>query len=214
MGRRTNEQLRALSRREFVQVATVAAGSFALLPTIGCSDDDGNGDDSPDAGPTECDPASDSICLPTIGGAPDTHVGHVIAAFVDTIIPGRHRDPLGHPGGIDTNAPALFFDPELPAIEFVSLLAAYLDGTARRNFEGKEFTELTPEQRDEAVTIAIDGFEQMEFAVQLAKLAFYSSREAADYLGYPGANPGYYGDADFTFGVPMSQEITGDGNLP
>lgn len=30
------------------------------------------------------------------------------AAFVDTLIPGAHRDPTGAPGGIDANVPGLF----------------------------------------------------------------------------------------------------------
>jgi hypothetical protein len=54
----------------------------------------------------------------------------------------------------------------------------------------------------------------VEFAVELAKLAFYSSADAGKYLGYPGANAGYIDDPDFSFGVPMSKEVTSDGNLP
>lgn len=206
------KDMRALSRRKFVKLATAAASAFALAPVLGCGGKDTGG--TPDAGSTACDPAKVGVCLPTLGGAPDTHEGHIIAAFVDTIVPGKHRDPLGYPGGIDVGAPALFFDPELPALEFVSLLALYLDGTSRLEFNTRDFTDLSPEEREQAVTVAIAGFDQMDFAIQLAKLAFYSSREAADYLGYPGANPGYVNDANFSFGVAMATEITSDGNLP
>lgn len=200
-----------LSRREFARIAAATAGSFALLPTLGCSE---NGDQEPPPDATGCDPAVAGVCLPSLGGAPDTHNGHVIAAFVDTIVPGAHRDPLGKPGGLDANAPGMFFDPALPAEELVPLLVVYLDGTSRRDFGGREFTELDYDERETAVAAAIDGFPPMEFAVQLAKLAFYSSDVAAEYLGYPGANAGYYADADFTFGVALATEITDDGNLP
>ena len=74
------------SRRAFIRVATAAAGAFAVAPILGCASEDTGLDD-------ECDPLLAGVCLPTLGGAPDTHDGHVIAAFVDTIVPGSHRDP-------------------------------------------------------------------------------------------------------------------------
>jgi hypothetical protein len=194
------------NRRDFIRVATAAAGAFAVAPILGCA--------SEDAGPeAACDPVFDGVCLPSLGGAPDTHDGHVIAAFVDTIVPGAHRDPEGKPGGIDVDAPAMFFDEALPAAEFVPLLVVYLDGVSRRDFGGREFVELEYDERDSAVAAALDGFEPAALAVQMAKLAFYSSEGAARYLGYPGPNGGYYDHPDFTFGAVMATEITDDGNL-
>jgi len=192
------------SRREFIRAASAAAGAFALAPVLGCGAD-------PD---TTCDPLIEGVCLPTLGGAPDTHEGHVIAAFVDTIVPGAHRDPEGRPGGIDVGAPAMFFDEALPAAQFVPLLVAYLDGVGRRDFGGREFVELDHDERDQAVAAAIDGFGPMALAVQMAKLAFYSTEAAARDLGYPGPSRGYYDHPDFSFGTPLSTEITEDGNLP
>lgn len=204
----TRHTFRLLSRREFIRVASVAAGSFAasasaLGALTGC-----------DASEELCDSAAGEFCLPSLGGAPDTFAGQVIAAFCDTVIPGAYRDPEGKPGAIDVGAAALFFDPLLPAQEFVDLLAAYLDGTSRRDFGDRNFIQLTPEEREQAVEIAVDGFEMTEFAIQLARLAFYASEGAAEYLGYPGANPGYRNHPDFTFGVALAEEITEDGNYP
>jgi hypothetical protein len=180
-----------LSRREFIQVAGAAVALF------GCGDN-------------PWDPNSPR--LPSLGGAPDSHDGRVIAAFVDTIVPGRHRDPRGKPGALDVGATAMFFDPELPALKFVPLLVTFLDGGAHRLF-GPDFDELTPAQRDAVVEDALAGFAPMEFAVQLAKLAYFSSAGAMVSLGYPGANNGYRDDPDFTFGQPLATEITRDGNL-
>lgn len=188
------------SRREFLRVAGIAAAAFAVP---GCSS-------SEDA----CDPRVAGPCLPDLGGAPDDHDGHVIAAFVDTIVPGAYRDPMGAPGGIDVGAPALFFDPDLPALGFVPLLVAYIDGTSRKLMDGRNFDELLPDARDTVVAQALDDFAPLEFAVQMAKLAYYSSPPAHGHLGYPGANSGYLGDPELSFGRAMAVEITGDGNLP
>ncbi len=72
--------------------------------------------------------------LPSLGGAPDTADGRAVAAFVDTVVPGAHRDPTGAPGGLDVDAPAMFFDPELPAAPFVPILVLALDARARTMF--------------------------------------------------------------------------------
>jgi hypothetical protein len=186
------------SRREFCRVAGALAG-LAALPR--CS----SGPGSP--------PAATSM-LPSLGGAPDTHEGHTIAAFCDTVVPGRYRDPAGTPGAIDTNAPALFFDPSLPALPYVGLLVILLDGYAAKQRPGAQFVDLVPDERDAAVAAAVDAVDLMYFAIELAKLAHYSSTEAGTALGYPGANPGYWNDPDFSFSRPMAREITVDGNYP
>ena len=75
----TSDRFRELSRREFIRVAAAAAGSFAagasaLGALVGCGDND-----------ETCDPAAGDFCLPSLGGAPDTFTGQVIAAFCDTV---------------------------------------------------------------------------------------------------------------------------------
>lgn len=150
--------------------------------------------------------------LPSLGGAPDSHQGATVAAFVDAVIPGKHRDPEGAPGGIDVGAPALFFDPDLPAAPFVGVLVLVLDATAKRMFEGIAFAMLLPSQRDKVVEQCLRDTDVFGFAVQLAKLAFFASPQAAAHLGYPGSNSGYIKDADFGFGVALSEEQTTDGN--
>jgi len=192
----------SLSRREFARAALVAAAAFSAWA---CGDPSSTPDDGGLPLP---------VGLNSLGGAPDTPVGHAIAAFVDTVVPGKQRDPTGAIGAIDVGAAALFFDPALPAAQFVGVLVLLLDSMAEEQFGGLHFAEITPDQRDQVLTAALAGDSPVEFAVELAKLAFYSSADAGPYLGYPGANAGYVGDPDFTFGVAMSKEITTDGNLP
>ena len=196
------DDLAAWSRREFLRLAGIAVGALAL-PAAGCS--------KPAVAPGPVD-GGDPSRLPSLGGAPDTEEGRTIAAFVDTVVPGSHRDPRGAPGALDVGAAALFFDPELPAKKLVTLLVLILDGEAG-NLGQKAFYELTPEERDQALATSAAAIPQMEFAIQLAKLAYLTSDGAARHLGYPGAGPGYVDDPDFSFGRPMAKEITRDGNL-
>lgn len=229
---------RALNRREFIRVAALAAGTLAL-PACGRDDDADAGTPPPrtDAGPDTGDVSVDGLPgdavadapaddgddvsdghtgvgpeLPSLGGAPDTPEGRTIAAFVDTIVPGSHRDPTGAPGALDVDAAALFFDPNLPALPLVGVLAFALDGLAGPRFDGRQFVELVPAEREVVVEAALEATDLMAFAIQLAKLAYLSSPAAGDHLGYPGANPGYVDHPDFTFGEAMASEITEDGN--
>jgi hypothetical protein len=228
---------RALSRREFIRVAALAAGTLALPACDGDEDaDSGTPPARDDAGADARDGSVDGLPvdavdapavdgddlgegdtgvgpeLPSLGGAPDTPEGRTIAAFVDTIVPGSHRDPTGAPGALDVDAAALFFDPDLPALPLVGVLAFALDGLAGPRFDGRQFVELVPAEREVVVEAALEATDLMAFAIQLAKLAYLSSPAAGDHLGYPGANPGYVDHPDFSFGEAMASEITEDGN--
>jgi hypothetical protein len=197
----------SLHRREFLRLAVVAAVAFASTSTAtGC----GSGDPPP----AETPPPGGSPSLPSLGGAPDTAAGRTIAAFVDTVVPGRHRDPTGAPGAIDVGAAGLFFDPELPAAQFVGVLVVLLNAECQIRTDGRDFADVSPEERDMVLSEILAKDSPVSFAVQLAKLAYFASEGAAKHLGYPGPNAGYVADADFSFGRPMSREITADGNVP
>ncbi len=212
------------SRREFLRVASIAAAAFAS----GCAADGSPPEPTPEPptpppGPDPCledpldewlAPSDQTVGLPHLGGAPDTPTGWAVAAFVDTIVPGAWRDPTGAPGGIDVGAPGAFFDPALPAAEFVGVLAGFLDIMATQVVEGATFAALDVEQRIEAVERATDSLDLVELAIQLAKLSYFSSPQGACHMGYPGANLGYIDDPNFSYGVPMADEITDDGNYP
>jgi hypothetical protein len=205
-------------RRRWLQLFAVTAAQFgqACGPRAVLSGDAGDRD-----GPDGDASASDSGArhptgLPTLGGAPDTLVGHAIATLCDTVIPGAHRDPTGAPGAVDAGVPALFFDRALPAAALVGLIRTVLDGVASE-VGGRAFSRLTIEQRETALQMALDRLPEAEFAVQLVRLGYYASPVAARHLGYPGPNPGYRDDPDFSFGPdPLAREITTgtDGNFP
>jgi hypothetical protein len=129
---------------------------------------------------------------------------------------GAHRDPTGAPGAIDVRVPALFFDRALPAAALVGLIRVVLDSVASE-VGGRPFSRLTIAQRELALQLALDRVPEAEFAVQLVRLGYFASSVAARHLGYPGPNPGYRSDPDFSFGEdPLTREVTlaTDGNYP
>lgn len=158
-------------------------------------------------------PSHPNVRLPHLGGAPDTADGWAIAAFVDAVVPGAYRDPTGAAGGLDAGVPGLFFDPSLPALGFVPLLVSVLDSYADKVHRSSTFATLSSSQRDQALELAL-GIAQLEFAVQLVKLGFFSSRAAACHLGYPGPNPGYFDHPQVSFAAAVTHEVTADGNYP
>ncbi len=206
---------RAATRREFLRLAALLT---AVWSTSSCS-----ADDAPKPGSTKlCSdldevgerPSGEALDLPHLGGAPNTTQGRTVAAFVDTIVPGRHRDETGAPGGIDAGVPGVFFDTTLPIHQFTGLLSANADFWATQVVPGKLFTELSVADRDRAVDMALENLPEMQYAVQMVQLAYYSSPGAACLLGYPGANPGYVNNPDMSLGEAVTIEITSDGNLP
>jgi hypothetical protein len=137
-----------------------------------------------------------------------------VAAFVDTVIPGKHRDPKGQVGALDVSAAALFFDESFPAKDYVGALALFLESGARSLSDGSGFASISPREREKVLSALLTPGSPLEFAISLAKLAFLSTDEAGRSFGYPGANDGYVNHPDFSFGRPMSRELTSDGNLP
>lgn len=210
------EQRTAVHRREFLRLLGVAGAALAAnacipAPTTRagapalCAEHDAIGDT----------PTDEALDLPHLGGAPNTPEGRAVAAFVDTVVPGRHRDPTGAPGGIDVGAPALFFDPAFPAERFLGAFILLANGYARDLFSADTFAQLTPEERDTVIEQASADIPEIQFAIQLAKVASLATPGYACHLGYPGANDGYVNDDDFSFGdAPLTTEITSDGNLP
>jgi hypothetical protein len=197
-----------IDRREFLRLSTVALAALSQRCTTPVK--------TPPAG--RCAPSTfpalptdDPSGLPHLGGAPDTPAGRVIAAFVDTVVPGQHRDPTGAPGGLDVGAPQLFFDPALPTASYVALIVVALDSEAKQ-IGNAGFAEVPPDVRDQVLDALLASLDQMSFAVQFALLAWLSSTGAACHLGYPGANPGYVSDPELSFRLPITTEKYPDGS--
>ena len=87
-----------LNRRKFIHTLSLAYLSFA---TIGCGKDNSQIKNKKNKNNVNTYTYNDPA-LPDLGGAPNTDDGKTVAAFVDTIIPGSHRDPENHrlPAGL------------------------------------------------------------------------------------------------------------------
>lgn len=170
-------------------------------------------------GPAPAKPYVESADLPSLGGAPDTNEGRTVAAFLDTVIPGKHRDPTGAPGALDANAAVEFFDPDTPVKQFVPLLVLVLNSVSEDEYK-KSFAALKPAQREVVLERLTVDLPEVEFAIQLAKVAYYASEPAHRHLGYPGANAGYIDHPSFSFRRQMSEPLASTldpnhpGNLP
>lgn len=143
---------------------------------------------------------------------PDTDEARTLEAFCETCIPGRKTDPTQKPGAVEACAVALFYDPELPAAPLVPLIVGLINDKSQELFK-KQFVALSPDQQIQAIDDLDRKIEIFGFAIQLVRLAFYSSEIAAYQLRYPGANSGYATHPNFSFRRPMAQEISTDGNL-
>jgi hypothetical protein len=84
----------------------------------------------------------------------------------------------------------------------------------RRRTVCAPFAALGVAAREATLEKALVSLELLGFAVELAKLATYSSAAVGEHLGYSGANAGTGHDADSSYARPMAREITRDGNLP
>jgi hypothetical protein len=190
-----------MSRRQFLELVSAAT---AALAAHHCA-------------PAKAKAPVDPVDLPSLGGAPDTSDSHTIAAFVDAVMPGKHRDPKGVVGALDVGAAGKFFEDGSQMQTLVPLLAAAMDSYARDQFR-RDFVQLKASQREDTIAYAITQLPEIEFAVQLAKVSYYASPEAAAALGYPGANNGYIGDDNFSFGTPQTSPhpltVLNGGNLP
>lgn len=197
--------MRQITRRQFAELMASATAALAMF----------------DCGPQKprVVPYVETSDLPSLGGAPDTAEGRTIAAFLDTVIPGKHRDPTGAPGALDVNAAKEFFDPDTPVKQFVPLLVLVLDSVSQSEFD-RTFVQLKPQYREQVLEKIGAQVPESEFAIQIAKLAYYASDEAAAHLGYPGANAGYINHPQFSFRKEMSKPLASTlnpahpGNLP
>lgn len=188
-----------LTRRNFVRFSAVAVAVLSQGLMQACA---------------EPEPIKKEPPLPTCKAA-STDEEKAIEAFCEVVIPGKATDPKGTPGAVEACAVPLFFDEELPAASLVSLIVLMLDSSARAvNKEKKKFVDLADDEKIKAVEKGEETLPEFSFAIQLVRLAYYSSEVAAYQLGYPGANDGYINHPHFTFGAAVSKELTPNGNLP
>jgi hypothetical protein len=209
-----------LSRRDFIaRVTTLGAGAYVLAAL----------------------PAA-RLIQAAAGSSLTGTADATLQAFADTLVPGRtaSRTDLGDPidpraiagvdtlpGAVEADALRLFHD---PLIGFDALEAPFLADLSARALAvagNPEFLLLDYEKR---VQTALGGLDfsnptrtLWEAAAAVPFTAFCGAAEhpigtsenASGYrvMGYPGAAPNGY-QTDFSYGRPLSNERTQNGNLP
>lgn len=207
-----------LSRRQFVQRAGVL-GAGALIASAM--------------------PVAARLVLPAKADADVTLTDGTLQAYYDTLIPGRPASTtdLGNeihpkaiagvdpdPGAVETDALLLGQDPRLG---FTALVVPFLGEVEAFSLtQGGDFLDLDYDKR-QAVCLQGLSFSNptravWEAAAAVAFTAFCAaatqvnatSATASGYrvMGHPGTAPQGY--TDFSYGVPLSREITEKGSLP
>jgi hypothetical protein len=207
-----------LSRRQFVQRAGVLGAGALIASTI---------------------PVAARIVVPPMAEAAVAVQDGTMQAYYDTLIPGRPATAtdLGHeihpkaiagvdpdPGAVEADALLLGQDPRLGFTALVLPFLAELEAFAL--LRGGDFLDLPYEQREAACLQGL-AFSNptravWEAAAAVAFTAFCAaatqvnptSETASGYrvMGHPGTAPQGY--ADFSYGLPLSRELTDRGYLP
>lgn len=184
-------QYRKITRRLFFKTA----GSFGFLL--------GNAKIAESAERIECMSAS-------------SHSKETMLAISDVIVPGAKNSPDKSPGAADACALDIIYDPFFGLERYIAFLVISIDWSSLWRF-GRLYKNLDFEKRTYILQLKEEkswffkkGFKGI---IILAKLAFYGGYKnniGLEYIGFPGANPGYH---DFSYEKVFAKEKTVDGNL-
>ena len=146
-----------------------------------------------------------------------TEEEQLVAAMVDTIVPGVDSDPDGLIGAMETCAMNLIYDEFYPFVENLYLLLPLIESVTDDHHRNKKFHNLTLEQRTEVLSEAEERLPFIRLAYRFIRSSFYAGAynlKGTTFMGWPGPNLGYLNHPDFTYGEPIGTELTEDGNLP
>lgn len=209
IGKQQDSEARATGRRAFLRVA--ARGTFGATLAAAVVTGPlrslwaGVKLPSPDVKPLE------GAChLPT------TDEEKVVAAIVDTVVPGADSDPDGLPGAPESCALNLIYDAFYPFVQVMPALLLIVQQLSDNDYN-KKFIDLDLDERTKVLQKAEETLPLIRLAYRFIRSAFYASTynyRGGNYLRWPGPNLGYTDHPEFSFGKAVSKELTRDGNLP
>ena len=145
-----------------------------------------------------------------------SHSKETVLAISDVIVPGAKNSPDKSPGAVDTCALDIIYDPFFGLEKYIAFLVISIDWSSLwrfgRLYKNLDFDERTfiLQLKEEKSWFLKKGFKGL---IILAKLAFYGGYKNSiglEYIGFPGANPGYH---DYSHNIVFAKERTADGNL-
>jgi hypothetical protein len=199
-----------LDRRKFLR----RCGQWsvgALLAAAGYQMGQAGPDGEPFVAPPYPRPPLDGACL-----QPVTDVEKVLAAVVDTVVPGADTDPNGDPGALEACALNLMFDEYYPFKGYADLIATVMNQAAQNSFQ-TDFLSATYEQRLEVLVEAQEALPVLRLAYRAIRSAFYGGAYngiGLTFVHYPGPNLGYRHLPEFSSGTAISTEASATGWLP
>jgi hypothetical protein len=156
---------------------------------------------------------------PPLAGAclqPVTDVEKVLAAVVDTVVPGGDSDPAGDPGALEACALNLMLDEYYPFKGYADLIVTVVNQAAQPEFQ-TDFLGATYEQRLQVLLGAQEALPVLRLAFRAIRSAFYGGAYngvGLTYVNTPGPNLGFRHLPEFSFGQAMSAEVSDTGWLP
>lgn len=184
-------QYKNVTRRFFLKTA----GSLSFLL--------GNAKIAESAGRIECMSAS-------------SHSKETMLAVSDVTVPGAKNSPDKSPGAVDACSLDVMYDPFFGLEKYIVFIVISIDWSSFWRF-GRLYKNLDFEKRTYILQLKEENgwFFQKGFKgiIILAKLAFYGGYKnniGLEYIGFPGANPGYH---DFSHEKVFAKEETVHGNL-
>lgn len=201
-----------LDRRQFLKrsgrwamgVLLAAGGGYGLIRA-------GQDDFEPFAAPPFPRPPLDGACL-----QPVTDAEKVLAAVVDTVVPGSETDPTGDPGALEACALNLMLDEFYPFKTYADLIVTVVNQAAQNQYQDT-FLAGTYEQRLAVLLDAQEALPVLRLAFRAIRSAFYGGAYngvGLTYVNYPGPNLGFRHLPEFSFGKAMSQEESDTGWMP
>ena len=146
----------------------------------------------------------------------ETEEERVVAALVDTVVPGSGSDPDGVPGALDCCALNLIQDAFYPFRDYLPLIVPAVQGLAQELY-GRGLPECDLEQRTEVLKRAEEALPVIRLAYRFVRSAFYGAAytmRGTEELGWPGPTLGYADHPELSFREKLADELTDDGNLP
>lgn len=154
--------------------------------------------------------------LPGACMKPESQVEKILAAMVDTIVPGPDTDPAGDPGGLESCAINMLMDGNYPFREQAGILADLMDLLAQGDYQAG-FLDITYEQRIQVLLKAEQSMPLLIMAYRAIRSAFFGGAYngiGLEYMKYPGPNLGYRHIREASFRRAMCREKTEKGWMP
>lgn len=163
-------------------------------------------------GSTRLSEAAQAVeCLPA-----SSHSKQTILAITDAVAPGAENSPDKSAGAADACALDVIYDPYYGLEPYIALLVISIDWSSLIRY-GRLYKNLSFDKRtyilqlkEERSWFLKKGFKAVILLTKLAFYGGYKNSVGTEYIGFPGANPGYH---DFSHNKVFARERTIDGNL-